>query len=131
MEDYIGSAWGLSSHSTPIQGAPLVTPDFASLYRFHLYDPVYFYHDIKVTVQQMGSTKKENVLPIYGDSLIFSSKNHPRRNPNDGYYLRSDDVCATAYWYQWPLIEKETLTWETLRSSNLIRIIISNFNIGL
>ncbi|MDD4189803.1 MAG: DUF2961 domain-containing protein [Mangrovibacterium sp.] len=120
MEDYIGSAWGLSAHSTPVQGAPLVTANFASLYRFHLYDPVYFQSDIKVTVQQMGSTRKENVLPLYGDSLIFSSKNHPRRSPDDGYYLRSDDVCATAYWYQWPLIEKrEPLPGKELRSSNL------------
>lgn len=120
MEDYLGSAWGLSAHSTLVQGAPLVTKNFASLYRFHLHDPVYFQQNIKVTVQQMGSTKKQNVLPIYGDSLIFSSKNHPRRSPDDGYYLRSDDVCATAYWYQWPLIEnREPLPGKELRSKNL------------
>lgn len=120
IEDYIGSAWGLSPHNTPVQGAPLVTKKFASLYRFHIYDPVYFQKDIKVTVQQMGSTMKQNVLSVYGDSLIFSSKNHPRRHPDDGYYLRSDDVCATAYWYQWPLIEsRESLPDKELRSEYL------------
>ena len=120
LEDYVGSAWGLSTHSTPVQGAPLVTKNFTSLYRFHFYDPVYFQKNIKVTVQQMGSTRKQNILPIYGDSLIFSSKNHPRRAPDDGYYLRSDDVCATAYWYQWPLIEfREPLPDKDLRSKNL------------
>jgi len=120
MEDYIGSAWGLETHNTPVQGAPLVTPGFASLYRFHLHDPVYFQKNIKVTVQQMGSTMKQNVLPIYGDSLIFSSKNHPRRHPDDGYYLRADDVCATAYWYQWPLqTSREPLPGKEKRSANL------------
>ena len=120
MEDYIGSAWGLSQHSTPIQGAPLVTEKFTSLYRFHIYDPVYFHNNIKITVQQMGSTLKKYVEPIYGDSLIFSFKNHPRRSPDSGYYLRSDDVCATAYWYQWPLIDtREPLPNKDLRSRNV------------
>ncbi|GAH49230.1 unnamed protein product, partial [marine sediment metagenome] len=86
----------------------------------HIYDPVYFQEDIKVTVQQMGSAMKQKVLPIYGDSLIFSSKNHTRRHPDDGYYLRSDDVCATAYWYQWPIIKSwEPLPDKELRSENL------------
>ena len=120
MEDYIGSAWGLDTHNTPVQGAPLSTAEFASLYRFHIYDPVYFQNDIRVTVQQMGSDLKEKALALYGDSLVFSSKNHPRRRPDDGYYLRSEDVCATAYWYQWPLQKKRRpLPDKTLRSAHL------------
>ncbi len=121
LEDYIGSAWGLGVHNTSYQGAPLVHGNFFSLYRFHVVDPVYFQKRIRVTVQQMGSTHKKNVLPIYGDKLIFSPKNHPRRDPDDGYYLRSDDVCATAYWYQWPLIQKrKPLPGKEKRSANLI-----------
>ena len=102
-EDYIGSAWGLSPHCTPNQGAPLVTPGFTSLYRLHAHDPIWFQDRIRVDIQQMGAEMKEKVLPIYGDSLICASKNHPRRDPDDVFYLRSDDWCATAYWYQWPL----------------------------
>jgi hypothetical protein len=121
LEDYIGSAWGLGVHNTPYQGAPLVHGNFFSIYRFHVPDPIYFQNRIKITVQQMGSTHKKNVLPIYGDNLIFSPKNHPRRDPEDGYYLRSDDVCATAYWYQWPLIQKrKPLPDKEKRSVNLI-----------
>jgi hypothetical protein len=121
LEDYIGSAWGLGVHSTPYQGAPLVHGQFFSLYRFHLVDPVYFQKNICITVQQMGSTLKQNVLPVYGDKLIFSPKNHPRRDPQDGYYLRSDDYCAVAYWYQWPLVKNEyDLPDKTARSANLI-----------
>ncbi|MBI1318297.1 MAG: DUF2961 domain-containing protein [Candidatus Hydrogenedens sp.] len=102
-EDYIGSAWGLAPHCTPYQGAPLHTENFTSMYRFHVPDPVYFQQDIKVTVQQMSSAKKAEAAKDFGDALIFQPKNHPDRAPDDGFYLRSDDWCATAYWYQWPL----------------------------
>ena len=55
MEDYFGAAWGLSAHCTPYRGAPLVEPDYCSMYRFHINDPVYFRNEIKITVQQMGT----------------------------------------------------------------------------
>jgi hypothetical protein len=98
-----------------------VHDNYFSIYRFHVPDPVYFQKGIRVTVQQMGSTHKKNVLPIYGDKLIFSPKNHPRRDPEDGYYLRSDDVCAVAYWYQWPLSKvREALPDKEKRSKNLV-----------
>lgn len=106
MEDYIGAAWGLKAHSTPAQGAPLVESDYLSMYRFHLDDPVYFQKKIKVTLQQMGLTTKEDALKKYGDSLIYRHMEHPRRDSNQVFYLRSDDVCAVAYWYQYPLIRK-------------------------
>lgn len=102
-EDYIGSAWGLGEHYTRYQGAPLHQPPFTSMYRFHVPDPIYFQERIRVTVQQMGADLRSKLLPRYGDSLIFNPKNHPRRNPEDGFYLRSDDWCATAFWYQYPL----------------------------
>ena len=104
VEDYIGSAWGLQVHNTPYQGAPLVEEHFTSLYRLHVADPVYFQENLRITVQQMGAEMKAKVKAIYGDKLICSPKNHPRRDPDDVFYLRSDDWCATAYWYQWPLI---------------------------
>ncbi len=120
MEDYIGAAWGLQEHHTPTQGAPLVTARFASLYRFHIHDPIYFQKDIRVTVQQMGNGKKSKLEPIYGDKLIFGWKNHPRRSPDDIYYLRSDDVCCTAFWYQYP-IHKQRFSFpeKSVRSADL------------
>ncbi len=119
-EDYIGSAWGLGEHCTPYQGAPLHRNGFTSMYRFHVPDPVYFQERIKVTVQQMGAALKSEVAPHYGENLIFNPKNHPRRNPEDGFYLRSDDWCATAYWYQWPLAKNlPPIPSRTPRSANL------------
>jgi hypothetical protein len=103
VEDYIGSAWGLGVHCTPYQGAPLVSDGFASLYRFHVPDPVYFQNRIRVTVQQMGADLVEKARPYFGSAFISNPKNHPRRRPDDVYYLRSDDYCVVAYWYQFPL----------------------------
>jgi hypothetical protein len=120
IEDYIGSAWGLETHSALSQGAPLVAPRFTSLYRLHIDDPVYFQNDIRVTVQQMGAEMLDKVQPVYGDKLVYSSKNHPNRDPNDVFYLRADDYCSTAYWYQWPLIsERERLPNKHERSADL------------
>ncbi|HRC89995.1 MAG TPA: DUF2961 domain-containing protein, partial [Bacteroidales bacterium] len=79
---------------------------FNSLYRFHLTDPVYFKNKIKITVQQMGTANITDAKNKYGDSLIFMRFEHPRRDTNKVYYLRSDDVCSVAYWYQFPLIKQ-------------------------
>jgi len=122
MEDYIGAAWGLKAHSAPAQGAPLVEPDYLSMYRFHFDDPVYFQKRIKITLQQMGIAKKEEALKKYGDSLIFRHMEHPRRDSNQVFYLRSDDVCAVAYWYQYPLIkERKPLPDKKKRTDHLYK----------
>ena len=119
-EDYIGAAWGLAEHAALYQGAPLHRHDFTSIYRLHGPDPVYFQHRLQVTLQQMGCDLRENVLPRYGAELVFTPKNHPRRPQSDGFYLRSDDWCATAYWYQWPLSEGSPLFPDrAARSANL------------
>jgi hypothetical protein len=52
----------------------------------------------------MGMALRSEALAEYGENLIFSYIDHPRRNPEAGYHLRSDDVCATAYWYRYPLV---------------------------
>lgn len=120
-EDYVGSAWGLNEHSTPYQGAPLMR-HWASMYRLHVPDPVYFQEDIKVTVQQMGAGYYEDAKAKFGEKLIFNPKNHPRRRPDDGYYLRSDDWCSCAWWYQWPLItDREPMPDKELRSAHVFR----------
>jgi hypothetical protein len=126
LEDYIGAAWGISREfCTFTQGAPLVDNRnrFVSFYRFHINDPVYFQNGIKVTVQQMGNSLKSKEEVRYGDKLIFSYKNHPRRDPDDIFYLRSDDVCATAFWYQYPLIsQREKLPDKAVRTNDLYKI---------
>ncbi len=73
-EDYFGSAWGLGEFNTPYHGAPLETRGRASMYRWHVTDPIRFQKDLRVTIQNIG----------YGNGL----------------FERSDDMCSTAYWYQ-------------------------------
>lgn len=81
-EDYFGGAWGMDSYQTPWHGCPvLLKPPavpfaVASMYRFHVSDPVYFRESLKATIQQIGW-----------------------KSP-DGLFERSDDWCSTAYWYQ-------------------------------
>jgi hypothetical protein len=119
-EDYIGSAWGLSPHCTRYQGCPLHTAAHTSLYRFHVPDPVYFQDRIRVTLQQMGADLRRNLEAEYGENLIFQPKNHPRRPQDDGFYLRSDDWCATAFWYQYPLAPRQDVFPDAaLRSADL------------
>lgn len=120
MEDYFGAAWGLKPHCTPYRGAPLADPDYSSMYRFHITDPIYFRNRIKIDVQQMGTAMLDVAIAKYGDSLIFMRFEHPRRDTNKVYYLRSDDVCSVAYWYQYPLIkERKPLPDKTARSKDL------------
>lgn len=51
------------------------TPVMRGLYRWHLPDPIYFQHDLRVTLQQIGTDE-------------------------NGLFERSDDVASVAYWYQ-------------------------------
>lgn len=120
IEDYFGAAWGLSGHCTSYRGAPLVESGFCSMYRFHVSDPIYFKKGIKVDVQQMGLTHITNARKKYGDSLIYMPIDHPRRDPENVFYLRSDDVSSVAYWYQYPLLkERKPFADVDLRSKDL------------
>lgn len=47
-----------------------------ALYRFHITDPVWFYSDLKVTVQALGWRSEHRFLPL------------------------QDDLSCVAYWYQ-------------------------------
>jgi hypothetical protein len=111
FEDYICSGWGLGSHAALYTGVnymarePQTTQErFVSVYRFHVLDPVYFQSDLKVTVQQLGSTHGlgedwrkdfDALRKTYGWSDLH---HHP--GMSDNIYERSDDYCSMAYWYQ-------------------------------
>jgi hypothetical protein len=81
-EDYFGGSFGFPrSYSGPYAGTTLPAneeaqpPNFWSLYRWHLMDPICFHQDLRVTIQALG----------WG---------------NKGYRKLSDDVASVAYWYQ-------------------------------
>lgn len=89
-EDYFSDAWGMREDENPFYGCPLQEPDFqvgakATVYRFHIPDPIPFKKSIRVTIE------------------------HGHANN------RSDFFSSVAYWYQsephkpfppLPLVEK-------------------------
>jgi hypothetical protein len=120
-EDYIGSGWEQGVFHTKYMGSSVVdnkNGEYA-FYRFHIIDPIYFYKDIKVTIQQMGGTQKGNIkkfikegkpaLPVCyidGDKVQLNffdgDASFDDENYKDGTwtnYYRQDDVCATSYFY--------------------------------
>ncbi|HEX5268221.1 MAG TPA: glycoside hydrolase family 172 protein [Acidimicrobiales bacterium] len=110
-EDYLDSAWGLGTFSTPESGAAVWAagdgPDehhrLVSFYRWHVSDPVVFRDRLRVTVQQIGSA----FFPAGDAESEAFTRSH--RLAGEGLidmasgsfclYERSDDWCATAFTY--------------------------------
>ena len=82
-EDYILGSYGFpESFTTAYSGTTLPSkdsdklPNFWSLYRWHIMDPICFKKDLKVTIQALGWF-------------------------NNGKYRKlDDDIASVAYWYQ-------------------------------
>ena len=125
-EDYIGSGWGQGVYANRFQGSLISDKkhDLYAFYRYHTIDPVYFNKDCRVTIQQMGNSKKAHILKmkengaelkvvwshVYDDKMKASKRWLDRSNaPNvedDDFpdkvstnFYRRDDVSATAYFY--------------------------------
>ena len=120
-EDYIGTAWGQGEFSTDYSGCLIANKDTVAwaFYRYHVPDPIYFRNNIKVTIQQMGSNRKELVsalqnkgVPMIPVTIDDQKKIHPLFQKEKvvrldsaglpgGYsnFYRSDDVSATSYFY--------------------------------
>jgi hypothetical protein len=117
LEDYVGSAWGMSPHHAPFGGAPLVvsppeggdgpSPQFVGFYRWHLPDPVMFERGVRVTIQQIGAA-------FFGKGSEREFAEYARTHPAAGtgwnrdlgpgvvawgIAERVDDYCATAFVY--------------------------------
>lgn len=81
-EDYACGAWNFGDHtfhapfSGYIKGGASTTGNRHAFYRFHLMDPIWFYEDLKVTIQALGWRSEHRFLRL------------------------QDDISATAYWYQ-------------------------------
>jgi hypothetical protein len=111
LEDYVGTAWGMGSHSAPYGGVPLdlrgpesgSIPDFVSFYRWHVADPVVFHRDLRVTIQQIGYAALPLGTPEAElESLQAAGAGWSRDNPAvvaHGIAERVDDYCACAYVY--------------------------------
>ncbi len=112
-EDYIGTAYGQARFSHRNQGCNLASNnrDMYGFYRFHLPDPVYFWKDIRVTIQVIGGPGYKQMLEALerdpslrfmktGDGSQYYTREELEANPQkDGLVERVDDHSATAYWY--------------------------------
>jgi len=81
-EDYFLASYGFSqSYSTAYSGSVLAAdenaapPQYWSLYRWHVQDPINFEQDLRVTIQALGYAPKYRKLP-------------------------KDEISSVAYWYQ-------------------------------
>lgn len=82
-EDYFCGSYGFpAAYSSAYHGTTLPSnennepPNYWSLYRWHILDPICFDQDLRITLQALG----------WGD--------------DQKYMLLSDDVASVAYWYQ-------------------------------
>ncbi len=121
-EDYIGTGWGQALFHNRYQGSLVDDGENRewAFYRYHTPDPIYFKKEIRVTMQQMGGDRKENVLAMlkkgveiepvtitWGDEFIKLLEVAPaidlakHDSPLDAWvnFYRRDDVSAVAFFY--------------------------------
>jgi hypothetical protein len=103
-EDYIGTAWGQGKFAHLYQGSPVA--DEGALrwcfYRYHVVDPIYFYRDIRITMQQIGYLAPHSREPlVYNKRQLFEAGpgQVPKDLAKDGKFERSDDWSSTVYFY--------------------------------
>lgn len=106
-EDYIGTGWGQGAYVNMYQGCTIANEknfEYA-FYRYHIPDPVFFYNDIKVTIQQIGFAGKPEIenLSNMKDTIYRSGeKMEPVDFSKEMTYLlfeRSDNISSCAYFY--------------------------------
>jgi hypothetical protein len=89
-EDYFLSAWGFDQHSWPYFGVTYLNADpsdlgmRASMYRWHITDPIRFTKSIRFTMEHTG----------------WMSADETETGKVDGHVPREDDIATVAFWYQ-------------------------------
>jgi hypothetical protein len=103
-EDYIGTAWGQGRFDHLYQGCPVADSEKMqfSFYRFHVPDPIYFYEDIRATIQQIGylNPRWMGLVHQLGTRLYKAGPGLVERGPlEEGLFERQDDWSSVAYFY--------------------------------
>jgi hypothetical protein len=107
-EDYIGTAWGQGRYDHLYQGCHLADADKMQycFYRYHGPDPVWFYRDIRVTIQQIGCWSPETRWQMTQKGVDFkmagagpASIDWAKDLRPYGLFERSDDWSSCAYFY--------------------------------
>ncbi len=103
-EDYIGTAWGQGKFANLYQGSPVA--DEAAMrwcfYRYHVVDPIYFYKDARITMQQIGY-----LAPHSREAIVYNNRKLikagagqiPYDTSKDGKFERFDDWSSCVYFY--------------------------------
>ncbi len=120
-EDYIATAWGQGEYAQRYHGCLIANNEehVYSFYRYHIPDPIYFDQDCRVTIQQIGGSRKLNIVKMLeagvritpitildGDKFVKLLEQTPpvdlsKEFPNRGWtnYYRQDDYSAVAFFY--------------------------------
>ncbi|HTI58400.1 glycoside hydrolase family 172 protein [Mucilaginibacter sp.] len=119
-EDYIGTGWGEGAFTNQYQGCSIAdtTKNQYVFYRFHIPDAIYFNHDFKATIQEIGGGSDTEVkslaakgVPLTPVSVAGYVNGFTRLRDNPvaltdskfpkGWinFYRIDDYSATAYFY--------------------------------
>lgn len=103
-EDYIGTAWGQGQFNNLYAGSPIADERAFRwcFYRYHVVDPIYFYKDARITMQQIGY-----LAPHSRGNLIYNKRQlieagpgqKPKDLTKDGKFERSDDWSSCVYFY--------------------------------
>lgn len=89
-EDYFLSAWGLDEHLFPYFGCTYLSDDpsnlgvRATMYRWHIDDPIRFARSIRFEIEHTG----------------WISADETETGAIDGHVEREDDIATVAFWYQ-------------------------------
>jgi len=106
-EDYIGTGWGQGVYINQYQGCTIADGnEFEyAFYRFHIPDPVFFYQNIKVTIQQIGYAGEEDIElfknmkdPVYNTGEKMEPVDFSK-GINSLIFERSDNISSCAYFY--------------------------------
>jgi hypothetical protein len=120
-EDYIGTAWGQGKFNHQYTGCLVADTekDYWTFYRYHVPDPIFFNHEIRVNIQAMGGNQKEKVIEFINSGVplipvsvqqgsVFKGlmDSVPPVNLTEdemmaGWtnFYRQDDWSSTAYFY--------------------------------
>jgi hypothetical protein len=103
-EDYVGTAWGQGQYANLYQGSPVADEKTMrwSFYRYHIPDPIYFYREARVTIQQIGYLAPHSRPPLVENKRTLYRAGAglvPMDMSKDGKFERADDYSSCVYFY--------------------------------
>ncbi len=106
-EDYVGTGWGQGTYAHRYQGCLLADRERIRyiLYRLHVPDPVWFWQDIQVAIQQIGYWNSESIQKMYESGIQLEYGTSPidmveaAKQAGAGFFERQDDWSSCAWFY--------------------------------